>query len=357
MFKVYISTSSLEKICRTEMTKKLKDRNDWYLVLSNQSKLYTDKENKDIEKNSVLFVFSQSADIQYCKSRINYNEEVVENPRIVLNEPQGVFLLDISKEKANEIQKRYGVICQSTEDLEDCPLIIGNKKELFKNKDNKKWRDLFNKIKFVPSNTLIFVDRYIFGFERKDIDDYKINIGYRDGLRNIKQILDSTLPTNLSCDYHVMILYDNTCCDMYFDEYKAIEELNNYVYTHWNYNVIVELYSINNQCLNWEDTHNRKLLSNYIIGTTEHGFKAFYKDGKAIYTQTVNANSCYKNGLKDESDPDIEMLEHLIEIFQAMHRDAIKAIENNEKNKDEYFIVSGKEEDTDVRNIKNRLIL
>ena len=108
MFRVFISAASLEKLCLEEMSKDQNKQNSWFLLLSKQNIIYLDKNIYDEwEYNDALFTFSESYQIEFQHSKMDYNTLAKESPETLLAEPQGAFLLDVDKETEKYIQKKY----------------------------------------------------------------------------------------------------------------------------------------------------------------------------------------------------------------------------------------------------------
>ena len=58
MFKVFISASSLERLCRNEMTKNREDQNSWFVILTKQNIIYLDKDvYKELDYDDPLFTY------------------------------------------------------------------------------------------------------------------------------------------------------------------------------------------------------------------------------------------------------------------------------------------------------------
>lgn len=354
MFKVFISAKSLERLCINEMSKDKAEQNSWFVLLTKQDTIYLDRNIYDeIDYNDPLFVFSESYSINFKASDINYNEVINNTPELVLNEPNSAFLLDIDKDTALSIQGKYGIICQSTDDLSECSLANQDCNfSLIKNDNDHSWKELFDNGVSVPSNALIIIDRYIFGYENKH------KSRYFDGVNNIKQIIESVLPDSLDCDYHILILFDkNGCTDNDFNLDKVSKDLN------WfnknlgkPYNIIIELYSITNQCSNYDATHDRRIISNYFIGTASHLIKAFRR-GVAICDQDIRVESAYSHGLFDKSDAVVKRMNNLYKQLQNMHKDGLSEFTNKSEKADEYMVMCGTNKYSTIADIKNRLIV
>lgn len=353
MFKVFISANSLEKLCIDEMGKDIKEMSSWFLILTKQNVIYLDKSiYDDLDYDDPLFTFSESYQVELKESSVDYNQIITQKPEYVLSEPQGAFLLDVNEDIAGLIQKAFGVICQSTCNLNDCCIAEPeHKMTLFSEETEHSWKELFEDTS-MPSNALVIIDRYIFGY------DGKVKSGYRDGIINIEKILSNVLPPVLSCDYHVLILFDEKQSnDKYFDINKIGLILEDYKKDHLKrpYNIDIELFSVSSKAYNYEDTHNRRIISNYFICSADHLLKAFRKDGRAVCNQDIRLEYSYSYGLKDKSDPAVKTINYLLNQISDMRKDGIKETESNGDNASEYSAMSDNTTIA-IRDLKNRLI-
>lgn len=354
MFRIFVSASSLERICLDEMGKESKEQSPWFLLLSKQNVIYIDEDiYSKLDGDDPLSIFSYSYYIEYKKSDIDYNSIVKDNPKVVLQHPQGVLLLDIDKDTAELIQKDYGVVCQSTLDLSNCLLATSeNKISLCTGDQQYSWKDLFNKRNDIPSNSLVFIDRYIFAYEGVT------HCGYKEGITNIKCILANILPDKLLCDYHVLILFDdNLSNDRNYTIEKVWKELDEYKNKVLKrpYNIVFELFSVTSKCEGYADTHNRKIISNYFIVSAEHYLRAFAGDGVAVGTQDIRVEYTYSNGLLN-SQSAVKSISHLLMQISKMKDNGIleqKEMKNFQKGGCKAYTYQS---DFLVEKLQNRLI-
>lgn len=355
MLKVFISASSLEKLCIDEMSLPSKEQSSWFILLTKQNVIYLDK---DICQNwsceDPLFIFSQSYEISLKEAPVDYNVDLEANPQNALNHPHDAFLLDIDQTKADAIQNQYGVVCQSTKNLSSC--VVSEKGchfSLNKGESTHTWSELFADKDRVPANALIIVDRYIFGYEGK------LRSSYRDGVSNIQQILSSALPDNVDCDFHVLVIFDAlSSTDLNFNLDAVAEELEDYKVNVLKkpYQVEIELFSVSSKNLQYGETHNRRILSNYYIVTADHLLKVFRRDGSSITTQNLNLDYSFSEGLRDRSDMPQKRIDYLVDKLKALFSSACADIINGEAHSGEYVYYINGQQDT-LAHLKNRLIL
>lgn len=353
MFKVFISASSLERLCRNEMTKNREDQNSWFVILTKQNIIYLDKDvYKELDYDDPLFTFSESYNVMFKTSPVNYNEIVKTAPQKVLDNPQCAYLLDADVDTTDLLQKAFGIICQSTSRLKDCILTSPQSKiTLLESEQLRSWKDLFNDGIAIPSNSLVVIDRYIFAYEGK------IKCGYKDGVANIEHIIANTLPQKLACDYDILILFDESKSnDRFYSIDKVALELENFKNKlNRPYQINIELFSVSSEAKNYENTHNRKIISNYFIASADYQMKAFDKNSIATCCQDLRLEYAYSTGLCNRSDPAIKMIDYLLKNISEMASEGAIAQKNNSDKASEYELVQNGSQTT-VDHIKNRLI-
>lgn len=355
MFKVFISASSLERLCIDEMSLPSKEQSSWFVLLTKQDVIYLDKDIcRDWNCEDPLFMFSQSYEISFKEATEDFNKDLAANPQNILKHPHDAFLLDLDQTKTDAIQSQYGVVCQSTKDL-SCCIVSETGCHFSLNKDEvaHTWSELFADKERVPANSLIIIDRYIFGYE----GNYRS--GYRDGVNNIKKILSSALPNNVNCDFHVLVLFDaKSSTDRYFNLDTVAKELEDYRVNVLKrpYPIYIELFSVSSKNLQYDETHNRRIISNYYVVTADHLLKAFRRDGSAITTQKLSLDYSFSEGLRDRSDLPQKGIDYMVSKLKALFSSACADIINGEIHSCEYAYYINGQQDT-LAHLKNRLIL
>lgn len=249
------------------------------------------KEGTDYEDNDYnpVFMLENGYDIQV---EPEYTDEVGENSYIAkiektelncVTNPFAIFILDVDELTANKISDKYGVICHALSTSTNSNPIFqeGIEKSIDRQEPRNGWAELFTGGNTTPSNHLIFIDRYLFSDDSNGIKP-------EDGLDNVAEVLNRALPTKLGVDFHILLIFDAT-------EMSKNTLTFNQLSTKLNgikkkiirpYNIVIEAVSINHSDFNYDETHNRRILSNYYIVRVEHSLKAF-RNGKGLYTQTM----------------------------------------------------------------------
>ena len=350
MFKVFISSRSLERLCLEEMSKSKADQSVWFLVLSKQSTIYLDKDvYSEWDYGDPLFTFSESYEVNLKKSDIDFNSVATSMQGKFPFEPQGAYLLDVSEDTANTIQNDYGIVCQSTDDLTKCPLSEGERRfSLRKDEKGHSWKELLSCDPAIPSNAMIIIDRYLFGY------DGSYNIGFYDAISNVEDIMSCVLPAKLRTDYHITILYDEgNSGDRYYNIDTLACKLEKYKDTLKRpYNIVIEFMSIPKGHKGYEVTHHRKILSNYFIVSADQHIKAFRK-GQATATQDVRCEYAFSAGLMNVSDPPMNSIETTLRsIHDIIHEEGVE-----DREQKGFVCDTTKGEKQNISKVVNRLLI
>lgn len=222
-----------------------------------------DTDYDDNEYNPV-FMFEKDYDIQV---EPEYTDEVGENSylsrieKMELNgvaDPFAIFILDIDEDTANRISEKYGVVCHALSSKTTSNPIFqeGIEKTVERQETRKGWMELLTGKNTTPSNHLIFIDRYLFS-------DDSNGITQQDGLDNVAEVLEMALPSKLGVDFHVLLIFDATEMgkNMTFNQLSTkLNAIKKHIKR--PYNIIIEALSINHSDFNYDETHNRRILSN-----------------------------------------------------------------------------------------------
>jgi hypothetical protein len=219
---------------------------------------------------SVIFEYINANGGKMPIALAGFFTSIQDEPNIIAEEPRSAFILNISKEKAVEYQSNFGVLVQSSDNLDDNVLRHNFFKELPKgtiieNISKKGWYNLFH-FELPPTNSIVITDDYLLRNEENQI---------LVGFPNLKDIFDALLPVNLEVPFHVLILTNDSDksqkqCEALAGRLKAmIVSLRNY--------------PIQFEIVFTSALHKRKLFMNYISITCDKGFAMFtIKDMKTV---------------------------------------------------------------------------
>jgi hypothetical protein len=286
MFLIHITEKALEEICLGKYP-------NWLAVAKKQTKIVIAVNNSDIfmENENPINIFIKSYGV-FVEPNNDYINKIPQDPKSVLNNPCGAFILDIDKKTAKQIELDFGVICQSADNINDNSLQYSKEISSEEHEEIHNWNNFLQFIKSTPSNTLMVNDRYIFA------NDDSLN---KNGIHNATKIIDAILPVSYKCDYHVLIIFDSSQLKPGITFSNIANWLNRGIRGIRPYSIKLELISVKKNCYLYENTHNRRIISNYSIIRTEHKFKAFYET-RSLCSQTLNCDMLYSKGIIDESD-------------------------------------------------------
>lgn len=344
MFKIYIDYDKLYDICLKQGSGKSDEYDKWYKVLCKQQVICTNHcieeefKSEDKSKDNPIFIFSKDENHIKIEDKSDYMNKICEDNSKVLENPCAVFILDISPEKASEIQKKFGVICQSSKEMNIKVLTKYSVPINFipsKQPNNNLWKSHFEFCQKlpIPSNCLIIVDRYLFSSEYGET----VRVSYY----NIEQMMEAFMPNSFDSKYHICIIFDATTISekdselFCKEEIRKLEEIKTsktdeeykkekfntvfkkistkvnkerqkFVKKH-NYNVTLELLSCDKRDKqSYAKTHDRMILSNYFYVISSSGFKVFHdgssnESNSVIKKRKMHFYSLYATELDDDT--------------------------------------------------------
>lgn len=329
MFSIYISASALANAYLQEGEKPYKEQSEWFRVLRKQSRIYTygytptyenQDDNIDFESGFSLSHIIEELSISYDIPIIpadDYISSLLDNNQKALEKPNAAFFLDIDSNKAENIQKKYGVICQSTGAIDSSVFTkscigVNFEKDTI---SQKGWAEIFKVPTELPSNTLCIIDRFLFTFDGQPNKDGSLN---KLGITNIAAILEHALPISFEGIYSVLIICDKKHIKNRYIFQTMSDELFRIVYKlsdKRRYRIKLQLLAIDGDEAPYTNsiTHNRLVFSNYYQIIFLNGVNIlYYKGGKTFskYNQLIRGTLMYNGDLEYiESDPPISSIE------------------------------------------------
>lgn len=349
MFKVYIDYNKMCDICLEQ-----DDSDTWYKILSKQNSINVDCNVEDddfYDENNPLLIFSQMNDIKFNDASGYMNDVIADNSK-VLEQPCGAFILNIDSTKANEIQSRFGVICQSVDEMSTGLLTMEDIEIDGPNANGATWGRFPFGALGVPTNTLIIQDRYFFKSDQGE----NINNTYN----NFVDILSTLLPRHFDDVFHVMVIVgakkDGTAFIMPRDKVTfenvvdELEKRKKQIESQFGYTITLEVLSIPEGSYKYDKTHNRRIITNYYMIKTEWKLKAF-RGKDPLADQTLTSKFLYSKGLNMLSDPPVNKHTSWISDFRDIIKESKKSLPG-------YYVYScdGKH-NLSTNDIKNRILI
>ena len=262
------------------------------------------------------------------------NDDFKAHPENMLKNPSSLYILDISPTEALGIQKKYGVMCLSSDSPDISPLIdvndyftptIGKKKF-------KGWDRILDSVEKLPSNALLLIDRYLFSSRNKDKGD---------GLMNVHRILNELLPQEFEGgDYHITIVFNIEVKHSSYSFSEIASKLDNIAHQlRPGYGIMVEVFGIKETCSLYDDSHDRQIVSNYYIVEASHKLAAFNHENKGTVHQSIIPLALFTEScLNGESSAPLESINQTIEDFNKFYA----ALSNEAEHNTYYYAVNGK---------------
>lgn len=190
-------------------------------------------------------------------------EKIKQDKGILLNKARAVYILNISKEEAEELTNEYGTIVISQNYINDNIFQLSFKKQVedeesFREETNG-WRSILSRLHLPPSNSLIITDNYLLN----NIENEQLI-----GIENLKMLLNELLPGNLSTSFQILIM---THMPAHINAKRA-NRINGELKAYLN---SIRPYEINLEFVFDKTIHPRKIISNYYVLTCDKGFQLF----------------------------------------------------------------------------------
>jgi hypothetical protein len=243
-----------------------------------------------------------------------YISQIVNLKPVAINDPGAIYILDISPDEAERISNTYGIICHPfATPAKDCQLFQeGIELSVAAGEPNRSWQQLLDQA-VAPSNSLVFIDRYLFS------NDSRGGITTTDGIDNVYQLLSRILPQRLGVDYHVLLIFDATTLrakngESFQSVSTQLNRLKNKLAR--PYRIVIETISITRNNFNYDETHNRRVISNYFTIRVEHSLKAF-RGNRSLYSQSLWFDWVASKGIVCQRRSDPPGIDHRKLIIEA----------------------------------------
>lgn len=322
LFTLYTTEKILTEIIKSESEYGNEKFKPWYDLIEklNPKLKFFGDENSNYEENeekNTIWTFVENYEHDYYRDD-SYLGDIKSMKAGVEMSSSAMFILDVDTETARKISSTYGVICHSFNELpETCPIFQeGINKYVKKGDTGKTWKDLLLSKYEYPSNSLIFMDRYLF---MPEDDPHHI---HNDGIKNVCEVLKMVLPKSLRKEaYHILFIFDQekpkSGEDINFvyrknrikfeDISKDLKKIKDELEKEKKYKIVIEviaLNSINKHCRALHgETHNRMILSDYFIIKADHSLKPFRGD-LSLYTQSLSFDWAATKGIIRDKDSD-----------------------------------------------------
>lgn len=315
MIKIFTTAKGLDIICHNP------GNWVWVEIIRNLRKVYIDGDISIPESAEDTLFIVDSAGYIDRESKSQFITDVPSKTKRVLEEPCGIYLLEVKSGKAASIQKDYGVVCQSLSSLDYNSLTHkGITLELIKDEYNRSWKKTIKKFKQDPSNSVLIVDRYL--FDNDYLDGNNVLLDSKNKLVNLFSILDEILPQTFNSTYHIGIIArdieNGKKCQASFgnsdiagDVQAIIPKLNR------NYEISTDIIFVSRNEGLFKDIHNRQIFTNTLVLTALHQLSAFDANGRSKVSQTIDVRTLFEPIIYEpESDCKAQRINDDLEKFR-----------------------------------------
>lgn len=308
MFSLYTTEDTLTQMCE--------ERKEWWDILNDQQYVCISTENGgiwDMSNRVLLNLHKAGVHIDMDNDLIN---DIKADHSKVYDLPNPYYIIDIDKQTALSIESQYGVVCRPLSEYNSNPLVrSGWNLDTTNPRKRQGWDAFFDGID-IPVNSLIIIDRYLFSSE--------VGETINDSIYNIRGILDAVLPIKAKDNVvHVAIVFDGDSIKesdgVTFSQ--LLTKVNSLKKNLRTYPFTIELISINSDCYNYKETHDRYILSNYFTVDARHKIKAYFTDNSHTCGQILNFNYLYSTGVgndKRSSTPEYTLHRVLQAIYESI---------------------------------------
>lgn len=292
MIRVYLGTEVVDKFVRYAAGKNVPaEEQDSFQLLKrlvfSQNEIFLPK--NAINSPLVCAYFAGQSRVA-LKPDDDLLERVQNDPTAVLEQPSGIFILDLDDVRTQQIQKDYGVVCQGFTGS-NLAVVSEYIPDLYWDSECKKtWKKILNGHKNIPSNACIIYDKYFF----------KKGEGGTTTLATstLSSILCGLLPQTSKTEYHILIWYEHQAEQTPCGEIaQLVEETLQPIRSKYEYPIMVEVLSQEvrppeaSKDYTWacNNLHDRCILCNYLFVNPTANIKLF-RAAQTIYFEPAFSN-------------------------------------------------------------------
>lgn len=255
-----------------------------------------------------------------------------------------IFILGgITPEEAKKISERLGLMCFSDAQIPPAPSFKSITKTLEAG-ENYEWKQLINNFRSIPVNSIIINDKYLHKNPNKAI-------------YNLQRIVSFLIPSRISRTINILLLssednvYSNRPNEEYRNKVTILTGLRAY---------LKDTMKIDNPCIEmllykkdsdlYKSAHNRFIITNYGIISTEQTLSVFTQNGMSDVLQTVTSTIIF-------SENSTNGFERWIKYLKTISRIIKKDIYSDKNNNYQCYCMSAREViNINLNKMKNKLL-
>ena len=283
-------SSSVYLKCKNNIVKELKDYVD-NIYLDEFIEYYLIMGNAKVKINIVPGIINKMKELKEIQCGFSHSIAIING---------------ISDDEANDISKKYGIICIPAKDnnVDDKKFDVLKKGEtIYVKQDNSNilsWKTALSNFKNLPCNAIIISDHYFYK-QTKNASDNLIelikNICVGDSIDILIICGDYSNKSNENCKTPENLFEDQ----IVFYINNIIEILNIFGGTTFNLEFVFIKKSIFEDEDLYNITHNRRVFTPYFVINAEHSIAAFGNKAKKMQLVGIHSILNYKASAEDET--------------------------------------------------------
>ena len=283
-------SSSVYLKCKNNIVKELKDYVD-NIYLDEFIEYYLIMGNAKVKINIVPGIINKMKELKEIQCGFSHSIAIING---------------ISDDEANDISKKYGIICIPAKDnnVDDKKFDVLKKGEtIYVKQDNSNilsWKTALSNFKNLPCNAIIISDHYFYK-QTKNASDNLIelikNICVGDSIDILIICGDYSNKSNENCKTPENLFEDQ----IVFYINNIIEILNIFGGTTFNLEFVFIKKSIFEDEDLYNITHNRRVFTPYFVINAEHSIAAFENKAKKMQLVGIHSILNYKASAEDET--------------------------------------------------------
>lgn len=344
--------------CNSKTLEKLFiDSHEWNTVIKNLNHVRVEEKREELELSDFADPRSVWPIIEEAGINVHYETSVLRQltsgGKLASTYPRDLFVANVDDATAKKLSGRNGLLIAS-QNNPDLNQIIRPVLTLdLKQGEHFTWHDCFLCLKESPStpiNSLVIIDRYLFV-------KYGLH-GWIDGIQNIKRILSAALPPSFDDRFDVLIITSDDKWDPRAKSFhKIVDALCHECQKLRTYEINFEILIIGSEGDKriWDESHDRRIISNYYRITASKGFFAFVgeKCNEVFRSQIITIDCAYSN----INNKYAQLYGFPIKGYDSTLLEIFKFVSNPGKSPDDYLFYKNGIEQRDLSNFTNRIVL
>lgn len=333
------------------------DSHEWNTVIKNLNHVRVEEKREELELKDFADPKSVWPIIEEAGINVHYETNVLRQltsgGRLASAYPRDLFVAHVDDDAAQKLASKNGflVVSQENPNLEQIirPVLTIDLEQ----GTHLTWHDCFMCLKETPrtpANSLVIIDRYLF-------TRYGV-YGWLNGIQNVKHILMEALPPVFNDRFDVLII---TSDDRWDPRAKSFSRIIDKLYQECSklraYEVNIEILIIGSDGDKriWDESHDRRIISNYYRIVASKGFFAFVGPNcdDVFRSQIITIDFAFSN----IDNKYAQIYGFPIKGYDSTLLEIYKFVSNPGSCPDDYVFYKNGVEQLNIKSFSNRIVL